>query len=337
MIVADVERTRTRSGWPVRRTLQALGLPAATFYRQRAALAAVSPLSRPPRPVSIHEATAAERAAVTAFARKHPELRHRALAWTMVDEDVAYLSSSTVYRILAAAGLVERWTPKVRGRGALRARPSGPGQQWQTDLRYIKVAGRTYYLIVFLDVFSRFIVYHELLRWMDGETVSLAAQGALETVSAAEREAIRIQSDNGSAFVSADFARVLRESGVGHHRIYPHTPEQNGFVERVLRTLGEPLYEDELVSFEQAAHAIEYIVHWYNHQRLHSALGYVTPAAAHRGEADRTREERRLKLTAARHARKEENLRLRQRSMLITGSLASGKPQSLNTRVSQIA
>ena len=61
---------------------------------------------------------------------------------------------------------------------------AGPelGEVRQTDLRYVKVAGRTYYVLVMLDVWSRFVVYHELLRWMDGETVSLAALSALETV-----------------------------------------------------------------------------------------------------------------------------------------------------------
>ncbi|MDQ3699186.1 MAG: integrase core domain-containing protein [Gemmatimonadota bacterium] len=247
------------------------------------------------------------------FARRHPELRHRALAWTMIDEDVAYLSPSAVYRILADEGLVVRWVPPARGRGRKPLPPKGPNQLWQTDLRHVKVGGRTYYLLVFLDIFSRLVVHYELLRWMDGETVSLGAQAALERVEPSLRSRIRIQSDNGSAYVSADFARVLAEHKVGHHRIWPHTPEQNGFVERVLRTLGEPLHEDELASFDQAREAIGEIVEWYNHRRLHSAIGYLTPAAVHAGESEQLQAGRRLKLVQARHRRREENLKLRQR------------------------
>jgi putative transposase len=149
----------------------------------------------------------------------------------------------------------------------------------------VKVAGQQYFLLVFLDVFSRFVPYWELLRSMDGETVSLAALPALETLAEEDREGVTIQSDNGSAFVSADFARVLRENGVGHARIHPHTPEQNAFVERVLRTLGEPWYEDEFASFQQAEGAMAEIVEWYNHQRLHSGIGYVTPAACTSGRS----------------------------------------------------
>ncbi len=133
MIVAEVERTRTQSGWSVDRTLSALGIARATYYRQRGELAREPRAG--PRPVSVHTVTAEERAAVIAFKRLHPELRHRALAWTMVDEDVAYVLPSTVYRILSEAGLIEPWNRSKRGTGQLPARPGKPNQLWQTDLR----------------------------------------------------------------------------------------------------------------------------------------------------------------------------------------------------------
>jgi len=60
----------------------------------------------PIKPVQPYEALAEEKQAVLDYARRHPELRHRELAWRMVDEDVACLSASTVYRILKEANLV---------------------------------------------------------------------------------------------------------------------------------------------------------------------------------------------------------------------------------------
>jgi len=297
-----------RSRWPARRTLRALGIAPATYYRQRR-LQGRSPR---PRPVAVDEALPEERAAVVAFADQHPELRHRALAWTMVDAGIAALSPSTVYRILAAAGRVSPWVPRPALRRRPLPRPGGPGELWQTDLRYVRVAGRTYYLVVFLDVFSRYVVHHELRRRMDGDSVALAAQRALENIPEAERSGITIQSDNGSPYVSADFAKVLAVHGVGHHRIYPHTPEQNGFVERAIRTLGEALLEDELASFEQARQAVAEIISWYNHHRLHSALGYITPAQMQAGLADQLHGQRRHKLAAARAHRRAVNLGRRQ-------------------------
>ena len=114
----------------------------------------------------------------------------------------------------------------------------------------MKVGEPTYYLLVFLDIYSRCIVHHELLRQMDGRTVALAAQAALEQLSERARTGICIQSDNGSAFVSGEFARVLAAvHAVGHHRIWPHTPE---------------LHEEQLASFAEVQHAIAEIITWYN-------------------------------------------------------------------------
>ena len=107
------------------------------------------------------------------------------------------------------------------GNGSVAAEADAAQRAWQPDLRYIKLGTGTYYLLVFLDAFGRFVTYWGLLRWVDGETVSLSALSALETVPRAERAQIQIQRNNGSAFVSADFARILRENRVTHARIHP--------------------------------------------------------------------------------------------------------------------
>ena len=97
----EVELTKRRSGWPAGKTLSAWGVSPRTYYRwlkEKAWCKARS--SEPIRPVQPYEALSEEKAAVREYALRHAELRHRELAWRMVDEDVAYLSPSTVYRIL---------------------------------------------------------------------------------------------------------------------------------------------------------------------------------------------------------------------------------------------
>jgi len=313
----EVEQTKRRSGWPAKKTLAALGVASRSYYRwlKDEAWARDRPAGPSP-PVSPFEALSEEEQAVLAFARKHPELRHRELAWRMVDEDVAYLSPSTVYRILKAADLVCPWRRRAERKTASKEKASRPDQRWSTDLMHVQVGGRVYYLVAFLDDYSRSIVHHELLAGMDGLTVSLAAQKAIETLprgpDGKPAATPLIRSDNGSCYISKEFRVVLRENGLGHHRIRPHCPEENGLIERTNRTLREALDGEELTDLSTAERVLARLVRRYNEERLHGALGYLPPWEFYRGEPSRRFEERRIKLSQARHRRRERNLQLRQ-------------------------
>ena len=245
------------------------------------------------------------------YALDHPNPRHRELAWKMVDDDVAYVSASSVYRILRDEGLVPSWPPGRRKRHRDEAeKAQSPDERWQSDIRYVRVGSHQYYLVVFIDEYSRYIVHHELMCYLDGRTLSLEAQRAVETLPPGRHP--QVQSDNGSGYVSGEFKQVLRERGLAHVRIRPHCPEENGLVERVHRTLAEALDDVELEHLEQARADVAKIVAWYNGERLHSALCFLRPIDYYRGEPERLIEERRQKMAAARHRRKERNLAFEQ-------------------------
>src|SRR5262249_31746989 len=112
---AEVKKTKERSGWPATRTLHALGVARRTYYRWLRE-EAWSRAEEPVKPVQVYEAMASEKEAVKRYALAHAELRHREMAWRMVDEDVAYLSPSTVYRILKAEKLVCPWSRRRKRR-----------------------------------------------------------------------------------------------------------------------------------------------------------------------------------------------------------------------------
>ena len=268
----EVQQARRRSGWPAKRTLAALGVARRTYYRwlKEEAWARVL-VAEPVKPVQPYEALAEEKAAVLAYARKHPELRHRELAWRMVDEDIACLSPSTVYRILKEAKLVCPWRRRAKRRRAEEEKATRPNQRWLTDLMQLQVGEGIYYFVSFMDEYSRTIVHHELLLGMDGISLSVAAQAAIETLprrpDGMPRERPELQSDNGSGYVAREFLQVLKEHGLGHHRIRPHCPEENGVIERSFRTLREALEGEELTNLLEAERVLARLVTWYNEER----------------------------------------------------------------------
>jgi putative transposase len=318
-----VEVTRQRSGWPAKKTLAALGIARRSYYRWLKEEKWARKLPEAPvKPVQAYEALPEEKAAVIAYALQHPELRHRELAWRMVDENVVCLSASTVYRILKEAKLVCPWRRRSKRRREEEEKATRPNQIWATDLMYVQVGSGTYFFVSFMDEYSRYVVHHELVLGMDGVTVSLAAQTAIDTLPKGadglpvEKPVIR--SDNGSGYVSQEFRVVLKENGLAHHRIKPHCPEENGLIERSNRTIREHLDGEELNDLVQARRVFGRIIRRYNEERLHSALGYLRPADYYRGKPAEKYEERRLKMAQARHRRRERNLQLQQGTLPYT-------------------
>ena len=108
---------------------------------------------------------------------------------------------------------------------------------------------------------------------------------------------------------------VLAENGLGHHRIKPHCPEENGLIERMHRTLREELDGEALSNLLEAERVFARVVRRYNGQRLHSGLGFLTPADYYRGNPGERYATRRRKLFEARHRRRETNLGLQQRTL----------------------
>ena len=128
---------------------------------------------------------------------------------------------------------------------------SRPDEIWSTDLMYLKIGGHQYYLLNFIDEYSRYLVHWELLTSMDGHSISIGAQKALEGLRLDHEGKVTIQpvirSDNGSGYICKEFGGLLAFHDLTHHRIKPHCPEENGVMERCNRTLREAIEEQELV------------------------------------------------------------------------------------------
>ena len=151
---------------------------------------------------------------------------------------------------------------------------------------YVKIQGRFFYLIIFIDEYSKYIVHHSLLTAMDADSVSMEAQVAIEKLRKDSIADPIIQSDKGSSFVDMEFRIVLRENHLTQKLIRPHKREQNRIVERANKTILESLAPVILTNYDQVRHEIFKIVEYYNNNRRHSLLNYLTPMQYYRGNPE---------------------------------------------------
>lgn len=314
VVVETVGETRGRAAWPVGEILRWLGVSRASYQRYLQEVGGERAEPRGPR----HPYTLLpeEVAAVMAGALERPELSHRVLAYWLMREGRAWVSPSAVYQVLKERDLLRRRPPKPKRVKRRREEAKGADERWQSDLKYVRVPKRSggfrnRYLLSFLDEYSRYVVHHELLWTMDGRSVSLGAQAAVERLQADPGWKGRrplIQTDNGSGYIAGDFDRTLSGAGLFHERITPHCPEENGKVERWHRTFGEMLEEEDLEDEIQARAAVAEVVRRYNEARLHAALDYLTPKDYYRGNPERLLAERRAAIAQAREHRRQVNI-----------------------------
>jgi len=293
-----VTRTQAWTGWPLRRILKRLCLSKSRYHAwaQRAARDTLADLVRPPQ--SPWQALPAEVDAVLTYALTHPRDGYRRLAWMMVDEDVAYLSPSSVYRILDNADLLSRRKRSKRA-GTPPPEPTAPHQRWHTDLMYLRVADQWYFLVTVLDASSRYVVHWDLLTTMTAAAVRVVVQDAVKLTGASPA----VVTDNGSQFTAKDFKDLVRECDLEHIRIRMYHPESNGKVERFHRSTRDALEDLDLRNLGRAREVIGGWVRHYNEERLHAALHYLPPNEYYTGDPPARLAERHRKLVAARERR----------------------------------
>ncbi len=116
----------------------------------------------------------------------------------------------------------------------------------------------------------------------------------------------RIISDNGPQFTARDFKLFLRQKGMDHVRTSPYYPQSNGKKERYFKTLKKECIRPKTpLTLEEARRVIDQFVRHYNHERLHSAIGYVAPMDKLHGLDGQIFIERTRKLEAARQQREQ--------------------------------
>ena len=173
--------------------------------------------------------------------------------------------------------------PRIEARASVA---TAPDQRWATDLCRVW-GGRDGWLTLALviDCHTRQLLGWQLSRSGKATTPAAALEQALiarfGTLGRVHRPFL-LRSDNGLVFTSRHYTRLVRSYGLKQEFITPHCPQQNGMVERVIRTLKEQCVHRH--RFESLQHAMRVIGDWvgfYNNRRPHQALGMKTPNQAY--------------------------------------------------------
>jgi transposase InsO family protein len=299
-VVDYVARWQAKTELPMGSFVRWLGVGTSKFYTWQQRYGKVNEHNgRIPRDFWLADA---EKQAIVAFHDQHPLEGYRRLTFMMLDADVAAVSPSSVYRVLKNAGRLDRnrFSPSKKGTGF--EQPLRPHQHWHVDMAYVNVAGTFYFLCTLLDGYSRAIVHWELREKMEETDVEIVAQRALEKYPG---ERPRIISDNGPQFIARDFKEFIRQAGLTHVRTSPYYPQSNGKLERYHRTVkGTCLRPGSFADAGEVRRALVKFVEHYNAVRLHSALGYITPADKLAGREQEIHDARDAKLEAGRERRR---------------------------------
>ena len=218
--------------------------------------------------------------------RVHRELKKQEIA----------VSRKRVIRLMQEQGLVGR--PKKRfvvttdSNHALEIAPnvldrdftaSGPNQKWAGDITYLKTPEGWLYLAIIIDLFSRFIVGWAVSTKIDRHLVLAALDMAQKRRG--KVAGVLFHSDQGSQYASEDHRKALVEGGFTCSMSRRGNCHDNAVSESWFSTLKAELGEEFADHATADRELFSFIEVFYNQQRSHSTLDYVSPAEFERNAA----------------------------------------------------
>lgn len=153
---------------------------------------------------------------------------------------------------------------------------TGINQVWLTDITYLKVNGEHKYMATILDKYSR-----KLLAWSIGEKKSSKlARLVLKTALRLRNPETMpiVHSDRGSEFLGKEFNGHLRKVGIEQSVNRSKSMNDNAQMESWYKSMKSDMYHRKTFMTKKTLwSAMQSYIEFYNQQRIHSSIGYLTP------------------------------------------------------------
>jgi len=264
---------------------------------------------RPPKPQHTpNRLLPEEEKAIDEYAITHPEQHHREIQFNLEKQGI-YLSCSTVYRRLKARKLIKEHKVLKPKKPYQKPQTTAPHQHWLVDLTYILIDKAFWYIIVVIDLFSRYVVGWELSPSATTKDVQRTIDFALAQFNLHEKEPKpTIHSDNGSQMRAKSFKKFLRDLGILNDYSRAHIPQDLAVLERLFRTTKqEEVYRNDYINHLQARDNLSCFFDYYCHKRPHQGIGNVTPYDKLTGQDIEIIKMRKSNIKLAQQRRKLEN------------------------------
>jgi transposase InsO family protein len=224
--------------------------------------------------------------AILSLAGQHPTYGYRRMT-AMLNRQGYVINHKRVARLMRELGLVgKRPVKKKRTTNSnhefqrypnlvMNLEIDHPEQVWVGDITYIKLQQEFVYLAVLMDVSTRSIRGWHLARSMDQSLTIRALNQGLEKGVAEIHH-----SDQGVQYAANEYVKLLQEHNVKISMAEVGQAWQNGYAERLMRTIKEEEVDlSEYQNFTEAYQQIEkFLEDVYMKKRIHSSLGYLTPS-----------------------------------------------------------
>jgi len=151
-----------------------------------------------------------------------------------------------------------------------------PNKIWVSDLTYIKVQRKHYYLFVIIDLYSRKVIGNKLSKSL--ETIELIELIESTYISRNKPKYLIFHSDQGLQYTSLQFKDYLKTNDITQSFSRKGCPYDNSVAESFFASLKkEDIYRHIYKSFEELENAIDKYIVFYNTVRPHGSLSHSTP------------------------------------------------------------